>query len=68
MTYPKIDKPTVPGWYWARWGGDWEPCDVDFVNGKDGPMNVWVYDSCWPLDHPWFTDWYGPIPFPEPTE
>lgn len=18
MTYPKIDKPTVPGWYWAR--------------------------------------------------
>lgn len=68
MTYPKIDKPTVPGWYWAKFCGDWEPCDVGFVDGLGGEMEIWMNDERWRFDHPRFTDWYGPIPLPEPTE
>ncbi len=66
MTYPKIDKPTVPGWYWAKLGD----CDFQIVR-------VWA-DLKWASmagipddddlnDVAHFTDWHGPIPLPEPT-
>ncbi len=63
MTYPKIDKPTVPGWYWATSKGEqqvvrvWRVADEWFVGKNMSDNRKQVSD---------FTSWFGPLP--EPTE
>jgi len=70
MTYPKIDKPTVPGWYWARFHGDRHvPVEVRPYQAKVGTQLLgqpFGFESGFELKS--FTDWRGPIPLPEPTE
>lgn len=63
--YPKIDKPTEPGWYWVRLCGDLETADVGFVNGLCDQMEAWINGMVYAIDDETLTDWRGPLP--EPT-
>jgi hypothetical protein len=67
MTYPKIDKPTVPGWYWAKSPRPFQRWDVvEVIESVDGGLVVCesMKDTFTEVD--FFVSWFGPLP--EPTE
>ncbi len=75
MTYPKIDKPTVPGWYFVWHGPSRAWCVAKVFDATDGklgflPLNEQDAPNYYFDDYygDWrdFTSWRGPLP--EPTE
>ena len=63
MTYPRIEKPTEPGWYWFRQiGPNWKCAEVAQM---DGVLCVINFVRC-PSVESLGGDWRGRIP--EPTE
>lgn len=66
MTYPKIDKPTVPGWYWAEnMRGEFEVVIVHIEHTGDPVfMGVGWIDEWHPCSL--MRSFFGPLP--EPTE
>ena len=63
MTYPRIEKPTEPGWYWFRiLNGMWQ---MTCVGNYCGVLYVVGHDRKHPNNMP-PGEWRGPIP--EPTE
>ncbi len=65
MTYPKIDKPTVPGWYWARFKMGSELDDFEIVRlTKSNSIRCSGADVDFFVTE--FTSYRGPLP--EPTE
>lgn len=68
MNYPRIEKPTEPGWYWWRrvWAdrkGDWTPVQAFRIR------SFVVVDQRYIASEGVCVEWRGPIAFPEdPTE
>lgn len=66
MDYPKIDKPTEPGWYWYRC----PPAKINWVVRRvyEEGGALWVLIPN--MDHILLEElpgeWHGPIPRPSP--
>lgn len=65
MTYPKIDKPTVPGWYWATYkiGGYFDEPEIVRWSQNRSVQCLGTDEYFFESE---FADWFGPLP--EPTE
>lgn len=66
IEYPKIERPTEPGWYWFK--SMFRPYWASLRVYKDGWGDLWVQqDSTQTLLLEWpHGEWRGPIPEPTP--
>ena len=65
MSYPKVERPTEPGWYFFRWGSeDWSLFQVKKPKGYG--LRAYAFGSAthFPVG-PMSGQWRGPIPQPE---
>ena len=69
LRVPKVERPTVEGWYWYQWNGNCKYKAIEVfrdVNGHWWASSVRRDDSYWhDLENMRDGDWYGPIPQPE---
>lgn len=70
VNYPKIEKPTEPGWYWAKSDSRWCVVEMRERDWSDESGESWVERECYetgedcPNEIDCYTDWRGPLPEP----